>query len=256
VTRASFDPRPIAERFWSRAGTLEEFPRRLTPTIAAILPIPVIFLPRLAIPSIVEWLGRHGVPCSALSGSRRLNGCLLAQRGHGFIFVDGELSEAEQRLTIAHETAHFLYHYEQPRDSAHKLIGPSILAVLDGDRLPTASEKLRGALRDVPVSVYAHTLDRDDEGRPDERIARLETEADLIAFELLAPIAEVRAASRSENCVDVLVTRFGLPQWAAVRWSAWIQARRGGDELITRLLQANGQRSLSKTTHASGRKPG
>jgi hypothetical protein len=172
------------------------------------------------------------------------------------MFVDGELSEAEQRLTIAHETAHFLYHYEQPRDSAHKLLGPSILAVLDGDRPATASEKLRGALREVPVGVYAHTLDRDDEGRPNEETARIETEADLIAFELLAPMAEVRAVSRGENRVDVLITRFGLPQWAAVRWSAWIQARTGGDGLINRLLEKRGHQFLSKTALAAGRKPG
>jgi hypothetical protein len=252
--RGAFNPRPIADQFWARAGVAEDFPRRLTPTIAAILPVPVILLPRLTIPAVVDWLGRHRVPCTPLSGSRRLRGCLVAQRGHGFMFVEGDLAEDEQRLTVAHETAHFLYHYEQPRALAYRLLGESILGVLDGDRAPTPSERLRGALRGVPVGVYTHTLDRDDDGRPNDEAARLETEADLIAFELLAPMATVRRSTGGRDYANVLVSRFGLPTWAAVRWGAWIGARSSGDGFIARLSEASksGRRALSRFAGDSG----
>ena len=250
---APFDPRIAAARFWARAGVTEPFPRRLTPTIAAILPVAVILLPKLSIASMSDWLSRRGARCPALVGSRRLRGCLVAQRGHGFIFVDGSLGDDEQRLTVAHETAHFLHHYEGPRLAALTLLGPSIGPVLDGDRRATASEELRGALREVPLGVYSHALDRSASGLPSEETAQLETEADLIGFELLAPMAAIRASARKDAYPRALTAQFGLPPWAAARWGAWIASREGGDGFIARLKAARGaERALSNSGSLTG----
>jgi hypothetical protein len=234
----AFDPRPIVRRFWERAGATEAFPRRLTPTIAAVLPVAVVLLPRLTVAATAEWLARRGAGCIGSSPDRSLRGCLIAQRGHGFIFIDGSLADDEQRLTLAHETAHFLHHYEAPRTKALELLGSAIQPALDGDREATPQERLRGALRGVPIGVYEHLLDRAD-GAPDPTTARLEAEADLIGFELLAPtITVLRGSERGADCRAVLEARFGLPSWAAARWGAWVDSRRRGDPFLRRLQAA------------------
>jgi len=234
----TFDPRPIAHRFWERAGATEPFPRRLAPTIAAVLPVAVVLLPRLTVAATAEWLARRGAGCLGASPDRSLRGCLVAQRGHGFIFIDGSLAEDEQRLTLAHETAHFLHHYEAPRATALDLLGAAVEPALDGEREATPEERLRGALRGVPIGVYEHLLDRAD-GMPDPTTARFEAEADLIGFELLAPTSTVsRASAAGASCRSALEERFGLPAWAASRWGAWIDSHRRGDRFLRRLQAA------------------
>ena len=249
---ASFDPRPVAARFWERAGVTEPFPRRLAPTIAAILPVAVVLLPKLTVARMAEWLARRGAGCLGQNPDRPLRGCLVAQTGHAFIFVDGSLPEDEQRLTLAHETAHFLHHYEGPRGAALALLGPSIEPVLNGDRPATPGERLRGALRSVPLGIYEHTLERSDEGVPDPITVRLESEADLLGFELLAPSAVVaNSTRRGDGRRRVLAERFGLPEWAAQRWGSWLDARGGGDGFIMR-LQAARKKSSSTTSNSGG----
>lgn len=246
---AGFDPRPIAARFWERAGVTEPFPRRLSPTIAAVLPVAVVFLPKLTVARMGEWLSNRGAGGLRQAKDRPIRGCLIAQRGHAFIFADGSMNEDEQRLTLAHETAHFIHHYEAPRVSAIALLGSSIEPVLDGEREATPREKLRGALRGVPIGVYEHALDRSEDGAPDAVTGSMEVEADLIAFELLAPAAMVRRSTQpGEDRVQDLTTRFGLPAWAATRWGAWIDARRTRDPLIARLESARkrAEESVSK----------
>ena len=233
-----FYPQPTARRFWERAGAEEPFPRRLTTTILGVLQVAVIPLPRLTVATAADWLARRGADCLGGIPDRQLCGCLVAQRGHAFIFVDGSLPEAERRLTIAHETAHFLHHYEAPRMFALGLLGETIKPVLDGDRVATPQERLRGALRGVPLGVYEHMLDRSD-GLPDPTTARIEAEADLIAFELLAPMdVLLRTTEAGARCRTALEERFGLPTWAARRWGAWVDAQRGGDSFLSRLRAA------------------
>ena len=230
-----FDPRPVVRGFWERVGEREPFPRRMTQSIAAALPVAVIFLPVLSVASIAEWLAKRRAGCIAGTPDRELRGCLVAQRGHGFIFVDGRLDENELRMTVAHETGHYLQHYEAPRVQAVQLLGPSIVDVLDGDRPPTPHERLRGALRGASTGVYKHMLNR-QAGTPEPTTARLEAEADLIAFELLAPAAAVlRTTKPGLSCRDALVGRYGLPVWAATRWAAWVDAHRVRDDFLRRL---------------------
>jgi len=232
---AIFDPRAVARRFWARVGEDEPFPRRLTQSIAAALPAAVVFIPKLTIAGTANWLSKKRIGCIASTPDRPLRGCLIAQRGHAFIFVDGTLAEDEQRLTLAHETAHFVHHYEAPRTAALQLLGSGVEPILNGDRVPTPQEKLRGALRGAPLGVYEHMLDRHD-GVPDPLTSRCEAEADLIAFELLAPANLIlRTTKPGTFCRDTLVGCYGMPAWAAARWAAWIDARRVPDGLMRRL---------------------
>jgi hypothetical protein len=234
-----FDPRGAARAFWARAGAEEPFPRRLTPTIAAILPVAVVFLPRLTVRAITEYLNRRGAGCFR-APERPLRGCLVAQRGHAFIFVDGGLAEDEQRITIAHETAHFVHHYDEPRLTALAHYGESIREVLDGDRSATPAERLLGALRCVPIGVYEHAMERGDDSRPDERTSALETEADLLAFELLAPARLLlRDTVAGDECRRALVDHYGLPPWAAAAWGRWIDSHRRTDSFIEHLQNAS-----------------
>lgn len=66
-------------------------------------------------------------------------------------------------------------------------------------------------------------LSRDDAGRPTGSVLDLETEADLIALELLAPCDEVmRLIKPGVPPSPVLQSRFGLPPWAAAEWARFI----------------------------------
>jgi hypothetical protein len=236
MTPRGFDPRPIARRFWVQVGYREAFPRRLTRPVAEVLPVAVIRLPRLSLGSMAEWLERRGAACLDVTQDRSLRGCLIAQRGHGFIFIDGTLPVDEQLHTLAHETAHFLHHYQAPRTTALEVLGSSLKAVLDGDRPPTPTEKLSGVLRGVPIGAYRHSLDRTPDGLPDAHTQRMECEADLVAFELLAPSDRLSATTApGDDCRTALQADYGLPPWAARAWGGWIDAHRAGDGLIARL---------------------
>lgn len=236
MTHPSFNPRPITQSFWEKVGYKEGFPRNLISPIAEALPVAIVRLPKLDFSSISKWLSARNADPGFLQKDRPIGGCLVAQRGHGFIFIDGTLPSDEERYTVAHEVAHFLYHYQRPRLDALEGIGVSIEAVLDGDRPPTPAEKLTGVLREVSIGVYRHSLDRSDNGAPNVRTAQMEIEADLIAFELLAPASHVlRSTKPGEERRNALHQHFGLPVWAANAWAAWIEAKRPRDAFLARI---------------------
>src|SRR5439155_24692013 len=112
-------------------------------------------------------------------------GCLVANRGHGIIFVCGADPPDEQRLTIAHETGHFLKHYLIPRERVLEALGEAITPVLDGVREATPEERVLGVLSGVRVGAHVHLVPR--QGAGDSRIAIAEDEADDLGLELLAP---------------------------------------------------------------------
>ena len=238
-----FDPRPVAAQFWRLAGTDESFPRNLQSAVSLALPLTIVYLPALSPSAVERWLSHRGLSWTIRADNRALRGCLVAQRGHGFLFADGTMPPDEARLTIGHETAHFLRHYLNPRQLAVERLGEGILSVLDGDRQPTPAERLNGVLRGCPVGRCMRLLDRDADGLPAGATQEAETEADLIAFELLAPSALVLVTTKpGESRRNTLVSKFGLPRWAAEAWRGWLDSLDRGDPLIRGLRLATGSK--------------
>lgn len=222
-----FDPRPIARDFWGRSGFKRPVPERIEEAISLGLPVATIRLPKLTIVSIRDWLESIGATWYISVANRPLQGCLLAQRGHGLIFISGALSYEESRFTLAHEAAHFLYHYIVPREKAIASMGQSIVPVLDGDRPQTSAERLSGVLRGIPIGTYQHLLDREAGTNRSIEIDLIEAEADLIAMELLAPASDVAGSvSPGSDCFQYLTEKLSLPKWAAETWHSRIDSMR------------------------------
>lgn len=199
-----------AATFWERAGRVPPFPRDLEAVLPIALPVAVVLLPALALDRVESWLDRRGCgyrfPCAA----RRVRGCLVALDGCGIVFVDGADALAERRLTVAHEAAHFMLDYQQPRQRAIDKLGWAIVDVLDGRRPPTRIERIDAALTACPIGLHTHLLDRT--GPHGAAIATIEDRADQLACELLAPAADV--LSRATSVPDLaheLRETFGLP---------------------------------------------
>jgi hypothetical protein len=189
-------------------------PVRLDRAVARTLPLAIHHIPALTTAHIASILARIGAPIAIDAGARPLRGCLVADVGVGLILVDSEDPEEEQRLTIAHETAHFLLHYLALRDCALAGLGRHLIAVLDRTRPPTQAELLSSALRDLPLGPFRHAITRNGD-RPRGPVATMEAEADDLAIELLAPWRLVRSLENSN--ADTIATRFGIPLNIAAR---------------------------------------
>jgi hypothetical protein len=228
----------LADAFWEFAGMDEPFPRGLRRPIARALPLAIISLPQLRLTHVRAWLEQNHIGCPGTAADRNLHACLVAWRGGGFVFLDGADPEDEQRLSLAHELAHFLRHYWHPRQQAVRKFGEGICEVLDGSRPPTTAERVHALLGSVPIGFHLHLLDRDPEGTvSDGTVRTAEREADRLAYELLAPAGEVlkRAGSHGEaTLADRLRTEFGLPTEHAQRYCELLFPQAVVDPLLRR----------------------
>jgi Zn-dependent peptidase ImmA (M78 family) len=210
----------LANEFWNLVGEPEEPPRDLRIAIARALPVTIVTLPRLRIGTVGAWLQQQGIPCELSMEDRSLRAVLVAKYGHGIILLDGSDLLSEQRFSIAHELAHFLRHYWSPRSRMVNQFGPTVLEVLDGERPPRYEERVHALLARTPIGFFIHLLSRIDYDSVD--IA--EREADLLAFELLAPSADILEADsapatvRREAMVRRLTTTHGFPEVVAHRY--------------------------------------
>lgn len=212
----------MAEAFWRRAGEIEPFPRTMQAAIMRALPVAIVLLPRLHLSSVERWLHQRHVPFRFPCENRRLHGCVVAYRGLGVIFADGTDGPGELRLTLAHEVAHFLVDYLQPREEALARLGPAFAAVLDGHREPTVQERVHTVLNHVHVGVYHNLIERRADGQPLlSAIWDAEDRADRLALELVAPAQAVLAqvdltlphySQRHAAVVQRLIQTFGLPE--------------------------------------------
>src|SRR5947208_702339 len=148
----------LAGTFWEMAGMREPFPRSLRGPIARTLPMILIGLPRLRLDAARAWLIDNCVGSLCRTADRRLRACLVAWRGWGYVFLDEADAEDEQRFSLAHELAHFLKHYWQPRREAVRRLGQQILEVYDGRRSPTAAEQLDGLLSESSLGFHVHLM--------------------------------------------------------------------------------------------------
>ena len=202
----------LADRFWAEVGEAEPFPRQLCRSIARALPLSVVLLPRLWTANVLDWLRQHEIAYPMLESDRPLRACLFARYGGGFVFIDGSDSEDEQRFSVAHELAHFLRHYWQPRRNATCRLGEQVGEVFDGLRPPTREEDLRSLLSNIPIGFHMHLMSRDEDGGVSSAaIAVAEAEADRLAYELLAPAASVLASATRAALVGRLREVYGLP---------------------------------------------
>jgi hypothetical protein len=232
----------LADEFWTLAGGEGSFPRDLRRAVSRATLLSVKGLAGLSIGKVSDWLRRQGVPCLAKERDRALRACLFARDGCGFLFLDADDPEAEQRFSLAHELAHFLRHYHQPRRRAVVKFGIQILDVFDGKRPPTPEERLHALLRNVRVGEHVHLLARDDGQRvASASVAAAEEDADLLACELLAPAPLVvqqtqrRTIRASRDAAEhQLQTTFGLPPTMAA-WYATRMYPPLGDTLLFRL---------------------
>lgn len=220
----------LTTEFWAKARQIEPFPRCLELAVLWALPLAIVKLPRLGIKDLRNWLITKGIPFDYTAAECRLRACLLAREGRGIVFIDGTDSEDQQRFSLAHEIAHFICDYLEPRKKLIALFGESVCSVLDGQRMPTAREKLEGIFHGIEIGSFTHLLDRSQSGDI-ERFEILDSEdnADLLALELLAPRSIVisvledqriqwRDPSAIEIAKEALMRKFGLPKPIAERY--------------------------------------
>jgi hypothetical protein len=186
-----------------------------------------VLLPRLRVAGIDAWLRRQSITCGASVRDRPLRACLVARYGQGVVFVDGTDPADEQRFSLAHEVAHFLRDYWQPRALAVERLGPEIFAVLDGERPPRPAERAHALLASVPLGYHVHYMERTEDGHASAEIDRAEHDADRLAFELLAPAdavleaAGVAPADEQRGAVTRLLhDTYGLPSAPAAQYAA------------------------------------
>jgi hypothetical protein len=229
----------LARAFWVQVGGPEPFPRNLRRSIACAFPLAIVEQPSLSTGVVREWLRRRHIAYPLRGADRLLRACLIARGDGGVVFLDGSDEAAERRFSLAHELAHFLRHYWQPRRRACERLGDQVLAVFDGRRAPDPLERVQALFAGVPLGFHAHLMGRDArQGRPAGEVSVAEEEADRLAYELLAP-AEVVAARLGQGSRDeaaaFLRESFGLPVTPANDYAELLLPAPPLDPLLRRL---------------------
>jgi hypothetical protein len=224
-----------ADQFWADAGTPPPYPRDLTLPALRSFVIDRQVMPGLRLRGIEDWFAKRECAVEFGQQDRRLRGCLAAIGGSAMIFIDGADEAAEHRFTFAHEVSHLMLDYLFPRNRAITLLGSAIAEVLDGLRPPTEEERLDAAINACPLGLHMHLLERRD---TTALVSLVESKADQLAWELLAPDEEVerRFGSLQLSVAELthgLVNEFGLPLAEAARYAGrWLRARQGPRPLI------------------------
>jgi len=232
IDRPRFDRIPPGER---GVELLREIRRRLVQAVVVGLNDPRA--------ELLVRLERQAISCRLSRRDRALRACLVAHRGAGALFLDGADPTEEQRFSLAHELAHFLRDYLEPRHRAVDVFGPGVLQVFDGVRPPTLEERVSALLADVPIGFHVHLMERTAEGQfASAAIDTAERDADLLAFELLAPSARVLDTfdlggheGRHTRLTELLIGTYGLPIRVAAQYAALLAPPGRSTSFLSRL---------------------
>ncbi len=222
-----------AQRLWEQIGIAPSYPCAIEQYFIRALPLAIRPFPDLDIERVRAWTRKSGQAFSYHGKNRALCGCLLPGKPVSTIFIDANDSLEEQRMTIAHEGAHFLLDYKMPYDEALEVLGPSIQDVLDGKREPTLRERLSGVLGQVRVHPVPHLMERPQKGVPVSAILDAEDRADLLALELLAPAERLANKMHSPSAPvgfrlrlaylqQCLQSEYGLPSSIAAFYAEYL----------------------------------
>lgn len=220
-----------AQAFWRRCSIVPKYPIDIMQVILWTVPLGIVELKGLRVRAVENWFAKRGIPFASRCADRSLFGCLVAYGGKGIVFLDESAEEGDRRFTLAHEAAHFILDYEALRKRANARLGPSVMDVLDGRRLATRDERIDAMLTGVSVGTFTSFLGRGPQGEMDYHILHAENKADMLAYELLAPEARVRARLRKESfqlstsalrstLIEILITEFGLGRGPAEGYAA------------------------------------
>ncbi len=220
-----------ALRFWEQSGEPDAFPRNMEVAVSMALPITIAKLPKLGALSAEQWFANRGTRVCWGQRDRPLRAVLFATDGDGFILLDGTDSPEEQRYSLAHETAHFLVEYQQPRARVVAALGRDVVDVLDGRRRATHAEAIDGVLAGVDVGPHLHAMARGVDGIDAGEIAESEQRADALALELLAPrdlatdlLCALGTSRDLVAAAEQCSMAFGLPRDISMRYVRKLRA--------------------------------
>lgn len=216
--------RRCVERFWGGEQPPATYPRDLELPLLLHQPVALVEVAGLHVADVRGWLGDRDVEVLDGVADRPLRACLVAYGGVGVVFVDAADSDAERRLSLAHEASHLVLDYLLVRDRV-AAYDPALLDVLDGIRTPSSTEQLEALVANVPLGIRTHLLERGPRGALHNRGAMLtENRAEQVAWELLAPRDEViQRSSSPRRPNEVLRAEFGLPTDAAMAYGAFLE---------------------------------
>jgi hypothetical protein len=231
----------LAAWFWVQVGQTEPFPRRLRAALeSGAFDVTLKELSRLSVRMVENYLAHQGIFRLTNEPDRPLRACVAAHGAAAWVFLDASDPGDEKTASIAHEFAHFLRQCLQPRLRAIEALGPGIAAVLDGHREPTPAEKFSAVLRGLTLGVRVHYLRRDG-GRLPPAEEKVEVEADLLAWQLLAPFAEVERRAGDQDELEqvraLLMTHFGLPATMADDYADYLCPPDRGSPVVQKLRQ-------------------
>jgi hypothetical protein len=242
--------RQAVDEFWQSVGEDQAFPRDLEEAMFwTSLPLNLKKMPQLCVSEVDKWLEKYNMPFQLLCPNRPLYGCLIAYAGHGYVLLDEADSEEQNRFSLAHEIAHFLLDYIQPRQSAIAQLGEPITEVLDGLRPQSLDERVHALLCGVTLGVHVDLMERRSDGSHRHScVVEIEDRADRLALELLAPEEMVRRyflsyerpqafQGDSDRLVQILIQSFGLPLEIAQEYGRFLYQRWYGGQSVREWLK-------------------
>ncbi|HQR09069.1 MAG TPA: hypothetical protein PLN21_19765, partial [Gemmatales bacterium] len=145
-----------AATFWEPIPERSSFPRDLERYLPLHYQASIKSLPGLTVQRVDEWLSTNGIGSTGPSNSRRLDGCIIAQKGLAILFIDAALSVDERRMIVAHETAHYWIDYEVPRRRMKLRYGDGGLQILDQERPAETVEILMATAVGASIQAFYH----------------------------------------------------------------------------------------------------